>query len=86
MTSELINTDTTERKRVREALRESEAKLKEAQRLIKGTNSELIIEGTGMVLLVAEAWSTSTVGGPFPPIDGYVSINLPLLMGHTKLR
>lgn len=47
---------------------------------IKGSNTDLVISGPGMVTLEASAESMS--GGVFPHIDGHVSINLPVAGGQ----
>lgn len=47
---------------------------------IKGSNTDLVIDGPGMVSL--EASAESIYGGIFPHIDGHVLISLPLASGQ----
>jgi hypothetical protein len=43
---------------------------------IKGSNTDLVVDGPGMVKLIAMA--ESMYGGVFPLIEGHLNIDLPL--------
>jgi hypothetical protein len=50
---------------------------------IKGSNTDLVVDGPGMVIL--EASAESAYGGMFPHIDGHVTINLPVAGGQYEV-